>query len=195
MPWSRAQRAHANRGWFCTSVIAAFTAALLLLTASASATTLDRVREAGKIVLGYRADARPFAFRDEAGNASGYAVALCQKIADQVKVELKLSTLAVEWSAVTVSDQFRAVQENKVDLLCGADETLSRRKDVSFSIPVFAGGIGALVRADAPVGLQDVLLGRQLWTDLARLAGTGARETGFLGRRGYTERVMADPPA
>ena len=163
MPWSRSDRAHANRGWICWSAIAAFTAALLPLTATApaSAATLDRVREAGKIVLAYRADARPFAFRDEAGKASGYAIALCQKIADQVKVELKLSTLAVEWTPVTVSDQFRAVQENKVDLLCGADETLSRRKDVSFSIPIFPGGIGALVRADAPVGLQDVLLGRQ----------------------------------
>jgi len=114
MPWSRSDRAHANRGWICWSAIAAFTAALLPLTATApaSAATLDRVREAGKIVLGYRADARPFAFRDEAGKASGYAIALCQKIADQVKVELKLSTLAVEWTPVTVSDQFRAVQEN-----------------------------------------------------------------------------------
>jgi ABC-type amino acid transport substrate-binding protein len=163
MPWSRADRAHANRGWICGFVIAVFTAALLPLatTAPASAATLDRVREAGKIVLGYRADARPFAFRDETGKASGYAVALCQKIADQVKVELKLSTLAVEWTPVTVSDQFRAVQENKVDLLCGVNETLSRRKDVDFSIPIFPGGIGALLRADASIGLQEVLLGRQ----------------------------------
>ena len=56
-----------------------------------------------------------------------------------MKAELGLSTLAVEWSPVTVGDQFRAVQENKVDLLCGVDETLSGRKDVDFSIPVFPG--------------------------------------------------------
>ena len=87
--------------------------------APASAATLERVKQAGKITLGYRADARPFAFRDESGNAAGYSIALCQKIAEQVKAELGLSTLAVEWSPVTVGDQFRAVQENKVDLLCG----------------------------------------------------------------------------
>ena len=56
-----------------------------------------------------------------AGKPAGYSVALCQKIADQVKTELGLSTLAVEWVPVTLEDRFRAVQQGKVDLLCGAD--------------------------------------------------------------------------
>ena len=45
---------------------------------------------AGKLTLGYRADARPFSYRDEAGKPAGYSVALCQKIAEQVKTELGL---------------------------------------------------------------------------------------------------------
>ena len=53
------------------------------------------------------------------------------------------------------------MQQGKVDLLCGADTaTLTRRKDVSFSIPIFPSGIGAILRADAPVQLRDVLAGR-----------------------------------
>jgi putrescine:ornithine antiporter len=52
------------------------------------------------------------------------------------------------------------VQEKKVDLLCGAAETLTTRKEVDFSVPIFPGGIGALVRANAPVGLKEVLSGR-----------------------------------
>jgi ABC-type amino acid transport substrate-binding protein len=163
MQCARARRPHRSRGWSSSFAIAGLAAVLISLTVGppASAATLERVKQAGKITLGYRADARPFAFRDESGNAAGYSVALCQKIAEQVKAEFGLSTLAVEWSPVTVEDQFRAVQENKVDLLCGVDETLSGRKDVDFSIPVFPGGIGALLRADAPAGLQEVLLGRQ----------------------------------
>ena len=48
-----------------------------------------------------------------------------------------------------------------MDLLCGADtETLSRRQDVDFSIPVFPGGIGALLRTDAPARLREILNGR-----------------------------------
>ncbi|HXV81005.1 MAG TPA: hypothetical protein VEG60_14090, partial [Candidatus Binatia bacterium] len=63
---------------------------------SAAAATLDRVRETNKLTLGYRADARPFSFSDEAGSANGYAAALCNEVAEQLKSELGLSTLSVE---------------------------------------------------------------------------------------------------
>ena len=46
----------------------ALAAGLALLDAiPASAATLDRIRQAGKLVLGYRADARPFSFDDGSG--------------------------------------------------------------------------------------------------------------------------------
>ena len=121
------------------------------LAAPASAATLDRVRQTGKLTLGYRADARPFSYRDEAGNPDGYAVALCKEVAEQDEIRSRASpTLTVEWVPVTVEDQFKAVQESKVDLLCGAADTLTSRKDVDFSIPIFPGGIGAVLRATLP---------------------------------------------
>ena len=132
----------------------------LALAVPVIAATLDRVRETGKLVLGYRTDGRPFSYKDESGNAAGYAVALCNEVAEQVKSELGLPTLTVEWIPVTIEDQFQAVKENKVDLLCGAAETLTTRKDVDFSVPIFPGGVGALLRATAPVGLKEVLSGR-----------------------------------
>lgn len=126
-----------------------------------AAGTLDRIRQAGKIELGYRDDARPFSYKDESGKAAGYSVALCEKIADDVKTELGLPSLTVDWVPVTLADRFQAVQQGKIDLLCGADTaTLTRRKDVSFSIPVFPSGIGAILRSDAPVQLREVLAGR-----------------------------------
>jgi putrescine:ornithine antiporter len=144
-----------------TVAIAFLTGAFLPLAQAAG--TLDRVRDTGRINLGYRADARPFSFKDDAGKATGYSVALCQKIAEQVKTDLKLPTLNVVWVPVTLEGRFQDVQQGRVDMLCGADtETLARRKEVSFSIPIFPGGIGALLRADAPLGLREVLSkGRQ----------------------------------
>jgi polar amino acid transport system substrate-binding protein len=42
---------------------------------------------------------------------------------------------------------------DKIDVLCGADTpTLSRRVEVAFSIPIFPGGIGALVRSEGRSG-------------------------------------------
>jgi ABC-type amino acid transport substrate-binding protein len=142
--------------------IAPFLALLAAFAAAepVSAATLDRVRETGKLTIGYRTDARPFSYQDESGTADGYAVALCKEIAEQIKSEKGLSMLSVKWVPVSVDDQFQAVKENKVDLLCGAAETLTSRKDVDFSIPIFPGGIAALIRADAPVGLKEVLSGR-----------------------------------
>ena len=78
----------------------------------------------------------------------------------EVKAELGLPGLTEEWVPVTLEDRFRAVREGKVDLLCGADsETLARRKEVAFSIPIFPSGIGAILRIDAAAGLRQVLSG------------------------------------
>ena len=94
-------------------------------------------------------------------------VDLCTKIADQVKSELKLEKLTLNWVPVTAEDRFSAVQQGKVDLLCGADSTtLTRRKDVSFSIPILPSGIGAVLRAGHPVlreVLSDVTPSRPIW--------------------------------
>ena len=139
------------------------TAVLLALVsaATASADTLDRIRESGKLTLGYRTDARPFSYMDASGNATGYAIALCEAVSDAIKAESGNASLAVQWVPVTVEDRFASVRDNKVDLLCGPDaETLELRKEVSFSIPVFQGGIGALVRADAPLPLREILSGQ-----------------------------------
>jgi ABC-type amino acid transport substrate-binding protein len=127
------------------------------------ATTLERIGANGTLRFGYRADAQPFSFRDESGQPAGYSVALCGKIAEQVKTTLALPSLAVEWVPVTLESRFADLSAGKVDLLCGADTaTLTRRQDVSFSIPIFPGGIGAVVHADAPARLKLVLEGRPL---------------------------------
>jgi polar amino acid transport system substrate-binding protein len=139
-------------------LIAALTAISAFAAPALAAGTLDRIRQNEKVMLGYRADAQPFSYRDDSGNATGYSVALCQGIADGLKTDLGLANLSIEWVPVTIDDRFSAVQQGKVDLLCGADsETLSRRKEVSFSLPIYPSGIGALLAADTPPELQEIL--------------------------------------
>lgn len=136
--------------------LAALACLLLLPALALAAGTLDRVKQSGKLTLGYRVDARPFSYRDESGNPAGYSVALCSKIAE----DLKAKTIFVQ---VSVEDRFTALQQGKIDLLCDpATETLARRGTVAFSIPVLASGTGALVRRDAPGRLKEVLSGRRV---------------------------------
>ena len=130
-------------------------------TTQTGTSTLERIKTAGTIRLGYLSDARPYSYKDESGNPAGFSVAVCQKLAGAVSAQPNLTGVKVEWVELTLADRFNAVKEGKVDLLCGADtETLSRRQDVDFSIPIFPGGIGALLRTDAPARLREILNGR-----------------------------------
>ena len=87
MQCAQLDRPHGFRVRVVILAIASLAAAVLQIawTATASAATLDRVRETGKLTLGYRTDARPFSYKDETGNADGYAVALCKQIVEQLK--------------------------------------------------------------------------------------------------------------
>lgn len=157
------ERTATSRGhgvWLASRAIAVLgVISLALVTAMpASAATLERIKESGRIKLGYLVDARPLSYRNDAGAAEGYAVALCEHVAEQVKKELALPQLAVEWVPVTLESRLREVQQGNIDLLCAPTSvTLSRRKEVSFSIPVFAGGNRAVLRKDSLAALREAL--------------------------------------
>ncbi len=143
------------------AVLLAVVSCVATATSAAAADTLERIRQSGRLTLGYRGDAPPFAARSESGAPIGYSIALCRTIADAVKSELRLPALAVEWVPVTAENRFGAVASGTIDVLCGADTvTIGRRHDVAFSIPIFPGGIAALLRADAPARLREALRGR-----------------------------------
>lgn len=139
---------------------------LLLVTAFAcgsgafAAGVLDRARETGKLNFGLRADTRPFAFVD-GGKPAGFSIALCERIAEAVKAELKLPNLQVEYVPVTAANRFELLQQGRIDLNCGTDTpTLERRALVDFSIPIFLAGTGAVMRIDGDRRVRDVLAGR-----------------------------------
>jgi ABC-type amino acid transport substrate-binding protein len=125
---------------------------------AASAATLDRLRDTEVIRLGYLAAARPFSYQDEAGRPAGYAVTLCEAIASDL--QQSIPSLRSEYIAVEPDKRFDAVSTGAIDLLCaGGTPTLSRREQVSFSIPIFPGGIGVLLRKDVAAQIQSKLAG------------------------------------
>jgi ABC-type amino acid transport substrate-binding protein len=140
-------------------------AALLLAAAPAiAAGVLDKARETSQLSFGYRADLRPFSHAD-GGAPAGYSIALCQRVADAVKSELKLADLKIEWVPVTAANRFEQLQQRRIDADCGADTpTLGRREGVDFSIPIALAGIGAVMRIDGDRRVRDVLSGRSAGT-------------------------------
>jgi polar amino acid transport system substrate-binding protein len=140
------------------ALVAGELATIVSIEPASAGPVLDRVKAAGKVVIGYREGAAPFSFKGEQG-PQGYVIDVCQAVAEDLKNQLGAADMAVEWAPLGMDDAFAAVKDGKVDILCGATETLSRRKDVSFSIPIFRSGLGVLVRSDTPVQLRQVLNG------------------------------------
>jgi len=129
-----------------------------------SSPTLDRVRSTGTMTFGYFVAASPLSYRNEAGNADGYAVALCRGIAAIVKRDLNLPVLSVRFVPID-TDPIGAVKTGRIDMLCAPIQpTLLRRKSVSFSIPVFVSGSSVLIRDDAPSDFRKLLEGSKLKT-------------------------------
>ncbi|WP_321868909.1 putrescine-ornithine antiporter [Paraburkholderia tropica] len=150
--------------------------------------TLARIEQSGTIRMGYLSDAPPYAYKDAGGHVTGYTVALCQKIADQIRSETGLTTLKTQWVPLAPGDDAHALRENRVDLVCGVLDTLTNRQSMSVSIPVYPGGIGAVLRTDAPAGLREILSGEPPSHAVWR-----ASPAQLLSRQ--TVSVIADSPA
>jgi polar amino acid transport system substrate-binding protein len=156
MKMQSSANSRSHRSATASRVIAALAVSFACAAAlPATAGTLDRIKETGHIKLGYQADARPFSSSSASGNPEGFSIALCQQVAEHVKAQLGLSQLAVDWVKVTSAGDMGQIRDGTVDLLCTpAVETLDRRKDVSFSIPVFPAGLRAVMRKDAAAELR-----------------------------------------
>ena len=154
------------------------------------AQTLARIQQSGQVSLGFLADQPPFSFQASDGKPGGYAVDLCGAVVDSLKARLQFPELRVKYVRVTRANGLDMVESGQVDVLCAAvPETLKARERVSFSIPIYVGGLGVVVRADAPPALKRVLNG-----EVARTGPTWrATINGGLQNRSYA--VLAGSPA
>jgi len=186
----------AKAGLAAAIVVSLFALAVGLASGAASAGTLERIRERGVLRLGYLAAAAPFSDRGEDGKPVGYAVALCERVVSDLRQSTGIAALRAEWVAVEPEQRFAAVADGRVDLLCaGGMPTLALREQVAFSIPIFPGGIGALLRRDASASLQAVLSGtpepyRPRWR--ASLGQVLHKKTFAVRGGGATERWLVE---
>jgi len=111
--------------------------------------TLQKIRASNTITLGYREDARPFAYTGDDGKPAGYSVELCTRIAATIARQLGLTNLQTKWVKVTPENRLTSVINGTIDLECGSTTaSLSRQEQVDFSLMTFVDG-GSLLVTDA----------------------------------------------
>lgn len=125
-------------------------AATLLLPGLAWSQTLDKIKETGEFVVGFRTDASPLSHLTDNG-PQGYSPQICVLLASSIATAAGLETMDMVFEPVTTENRFEKVASGEVDLLCGASTiTLSRRELVDFSSPTFVDGTTVALKADGP---------------------------------------------
>lgn len=147
------------------SVFAAVCA--LAMTCSASAQvltgTLKKIKETGAITLGVRESSIPMAYLDDKQQPVGYAVDICKKIVDVIKVQLAIPDLKVVYQPANSSNRIALVTNGTMDLECASTSNLvDRQKLVAFSVTHFVSNIRAMVRADSPYTTLSSLNGKPI---------------------------------
>ncbi|MEM9047895.1 MAG: amino acid ABC transporter substrate-binding protein [Pseudomonadota bacterium] len=166
-------------------------AAVLILSGASTAAAdgvVERLRETGEIRMGVRRDAAPMSSVNADGGADGYTIRVCLSVADELEKQLGIDRLKPMLSAVDTANRFAALQEGRIDLLCGAATvTLARREQVAFSIPTFVDGASVLLPKAAPETF-DALAGKRIGVRSQTTTEAALRNT--LTRQGMDAEVV-----
>ncbi|MGJ7606666.1 amino acid ABC transporter substrate-binding protein [Variovorax sp. LT1R20] len=122
-----------------------FSLALAALPAQAAVDTMSKIRETRTIVLGVREAAAPFSFVNAQKQPVGYSVDLCMNAVEEIKRELKLPDIKVQYKPVSGPDRIPKLLAGEIDLECGSTtNTMARQEKVDFSYTFFVAGMRVL---------------------------------------------------
>lgn len=176
-------------------------------TAASSTSTkensLDRVKKAGKIVIGIDDTYPPMEFKDKDNKLVGYDIDMANEIAK--KLGVKVEFVPTAWDGI-----FMALQSKKFDVIhSSVSITDERKKTMIFTEPYIYGGNAIFVKADnTTVNSQDdfkgKIIGCQVGTTaqdvLSKMSGmkevkkyNGMTEAFLDLKNGRIDAVVSDP--
>jgi polar amino acid transport system substrate-binding protein len=119
-------------------------AGFIVTSAPLQAQTLDKVNQRGVLVVGTKADYKPFGFRDPSGSIVGFEPDLAKNVADRLGVKLQLEP-------VVSANRMQFLQQGKIDLMLATmNVTEERRKTVGIVEPsYYASGANILLNRKA----------------------------------------------
>lgn len=141
--------------------------------------TLDTVKERGKVVVGVRFDTPPYGYVDASGNLVGLDIDIANYIADRLEVD-------IEFSQVTGQTRIPMLTSGRVDMLVAALSIFRDRTEVvDFTVPYFYDGGKVMVPKGSKIHSFEDLGG----TRVATVQGTPWEE--LISRAHPTARVLS----
>jgi polar amino acid transport system substrate-binding protein len=127
------------------------------VTTITKADVLDDIKKKGVLVVGVKADYKPFGFRDPSGAIVGLEPDLAGDAAKKFGVKLELVP-------VVSANRMEFLQQGKIDLMIATmSDTPARRKIVQVIEPLYyADFVNVLLKKGSPVKTWDDLKGRNI---------------------------------
>jgi len=130
---------------------------LVAMGAAAQADVLDDIKKRGTLIVGVKADYKPFGFRDPSGGIIGLEPDLAGDVAKKLGVKLELVP-------VVSANRMEFLNQGKIDLMIATmSDKPDRRKVVQVIEPLYySDAVNVLLRADATVKSWEDLKGKKL---------------------------------
>jgi len=127
--------------------------------------TLAKIKAAGKVVIGTRDSSAPLAYTTGDGKYTGYHVEICNRIVDAIKADLKMPSLATEYTLVTSQNRIPLVVNGTVDLECGSTtNNKTRQAQVAFAPTTYVTNVRIAVKANSGITSIADLKGKKVAT-------------------------------
>lgn len=132
-------------------------AGLAIALAPAAAQTLEKIKQRGVLVVGSKADYKPFGFRDPSGAIVGFEPDIGKEVADKLGVKLELEP-------VVSSNRMQFLQQGKIDLMIATmNDKPDRRQVVGIIDPLYyASGVNVLASRKAALKSWEQLKGQKV---------------------------------
>ena len=127
------------------------------VVATSRADVLDDIKARGTLVVGVKADYKPFGFRDPSGAIIGLEPDLAVDVAKRLGVKLELVP-------VVSANRMEFLQQGKIDLMIATmSDKPERRRVVQVIEPLYyADFVNVMLRKDAPVKTWEDLKGKKI---------------------------------
>ena len=122
--------------------------------------TYDRVKSAGKVVIGVKADQPNLGYKDANGKRCGFDIEIAQLVA----AKLGIDKSKIEYKEIPSANRETSIKGGEIDYYVGTYSITDKRKaDVAFAGPYFLAGQDLLVRKDeTAITGKDTLHGKKV---------------------------------
>lgn len=132
--------------------------------ASAATNTLDKLRAGKPLLVGYVDQNLPFSTsRGSPDQPEGFTVDMCKLVVEQMKKDLQLPNIAVQYRVVTFDTRFTALDSNEIDLECASSTvTRARLEKYRFTPSFYVTGVRLLVPKGSTAQSLDQFTGKTI---------------------------------